>query len=214
MHTLLEALAHNFEGYETVENLMRSAPKFGNDDPYVDSIAAQVSKMFCDEVRRHRDPFGASYVPVLGVANWHWAAGSLTGCLPDGRKKGLPLADGGASAAYGRDVRGPTCLLRSATTIDHYQTGGTLLNIKFDPSVFQSQETADKAVALLKGFFLLEGHHIQCNVVSAQELREAQLHPEKYRHLIVRVAGYSAHFVELSRTVQDEIIARTAHSVR
>lgn len=211
---VLEALAHDFVGYDDVEKRLARAPKYGNDDAYVDSIARETATMFCTEVRKYSDPFGGYYIPVLGVANWHWAAGSMTGALPDGRRKGLPLADGGVSAHYGRDHKGPTSLMHSATSLDHYMTGGTLLNVKFDPSVFLEAETSEKAVSLLEGYFALGGHHCQCNVVSTAELKAAQANPQDYRHLIVRVAGYSAHFVQLSKTVQDEIIARTAHSVR
>lgn len=214
MRDLAGVLASDFAGSNEVQGILAQVPKYGNDDQYVDAIAAETAKMFCNEVRKHRDPFGGTYVPVLGVANWHWAAGSLTGALPDGRRKGLPLADGGVSACYGRDRRGPTCLIRSATTVDHYMTGGTLLNLKFEPSVFDDPETIQKFLALLGGFFELGGHHCQFNVISAEELREAQKKPEQYRHLIVRVAGYSAHFVQLSKTVQDEIIARTTYCVR
>jgi formate C-acetyltransferase len=128
--------------------------------------------------------------------------------LPDGRKAKEPLSEG-ISPVQGADKKGPTAVLKSASKIDHLRTGGTLLNQKFTPSFFENEEIIPKMTALIRGYFRMNGHHIQFNVVSAETLRDAQKHPEKYRDLIVRVAGYSDYFNDLGEDLQNEIIKRT-----
>ena len=130
--------------------------------------------------------------------------------MPDGRKAGMPLSEG-ISPVQGADRRGPTAVLKSAAKMDHARTGGTLLNQKFNPSLLRTEEGLDKFVQLIRTYFRLDGHHIQFNVVDAATLRAAQEHPEEYRSLIVRVAGYSDYFCDLTKALQDEIIARTEH---
>jgi pyruvate-formate lyase len=137
--------------------------------------------------------------------------GSVTGALPNGRKAGVPLSEG-ISPTQGADVRGPTAVLKSAARIDHARTGGTLLNMKLSPDVLAGQ-SLDKVTALIRGYFRMNGHHVQFNVVSAETLRAAQENPEQHRNLIVRVAGYSDYFVDVGRALQDEIISRTEHGV-
>jgi formate C-acetyltransferase len=132
----------------------------------------------------------------------------VTGATPDGRKAWEPLSDG-ISPAQGADKFGPTAVLQSAAKMDHVRTGGTLLNQKFTPQVLESQKAMDELAHLVRGYFAMGGHHIQFNVVTAETLRKAQVHPEQYRDLIVRVAGYSDYFCDLTKALQDEIIART-----
>jgi pyruvate-formate lyase len=136
--------------------------------------------------------------------------GSVIGALPDGRKARVPLSEG-ISPVQGADTHGPTAVIRSASRIDHLKTGGTLLNQKFTPEFFEDDEAIMKITKLIRSYFRLNGHHIQFNVVSADTLRDAQKHPENYRDLIVRVAGYSDYFNDLGTDLQDEIIRRTEH---
>jgi pyruvate-formate lyase len=138
-----------------------------------------------------------------------WAGGAITGATPDGRLAGEVLADGSMSPMRGRDVNGPTAVIKSASKINQSRFASTLLNMKFHPSALSSTEDLRKLAFLIKTYFNLGGKHIQFNVVSRETLIEAQKHPENYRDLVVRVAGYSAYFVELAKPVQDEIIART-----
>jgi len=140
----------------------------------------------------------------------HVYFGSVTGATPDGRKSGTPLSEG-ISPVQGADRKGPTAVLKSAAKMDHVRTGGTLLNQKFTPSLLEGERGLDNLSHLVRGYFTLGGHHIQFNVVDAATLRHAQAHPEEHRDLIVRVAGYSDYFLDLSRALQDEIIARTEH---
>jgi trans-4-hydroxy-L-proline dehydratase len=134
----------------------------------------------------------------------------VTGATPEGRRARAPLSEG-ISPVQGADRKGPTAVLKSASKLDHLRTGGTLLNQKFTPSLLARDEDMDKLVQLIRTYFRLEGHHIQFNVVDAETLRAAQKHPEEHRDLIVRVAGYSDYFCDLSETLQDEIISRTEH---
>jgi len=134
----------------------------------------------------------------------------MMGAMPDGRKAHQPLSEG-ISPVQGCDTKGPTAVIRSAAKLDHIRTGGTLLNQKFSPSFFEDELSIAKLGSLVRSYFRMDGHHIQFNVVSVETLRDAQLHPEKYRDLIVRVAGYSDYFNDLGEDLQNEIINRTAH---
>jgi formate C-acetyltransferase len=136
--------------------------------------------------------------------------GSVVGATPDGRHAWQPVSDG-ISPVQGTDRHGPTAVLRSAARLDHARCGGTLLNQKFTPELLEGEEGLARLVQLVRGYFALDGHHIQFNVVTAETLRDAQAHPEKHRDLIVRVAGYSDYFCDLTRPLQDEIVARTEH---
>jgi formate C-acetyltransferase len=140
----------------------------------------------------------------------HVYFGSVIGALPDGRMSGQPLSEG-ISPFQGADHKGPTAVLKSASKIDHLLTGGTLLNQKFSPSFFEGEEAINKLTGLIRGYFRMDGHHIQFNVVTAATLKDAQKHPEKHRDLIVRVAGYSDYFNDLGEDLQNEIIRRTEH---
>jgi formate C-acetyltransferase len=140
----------------------------------------------------------------------HVYFGSVTGATPDGRKASLPVSEG-ISPVQGADRRGPTAVFKSAAKMDHIKTGGTLLNMKLTPSLVAEEDGIDKWAHLVRSYFKLDGHHVQFNVVTAQTLREAQARPEEHRDLIVRVAGYSDYFCDLSAELQEEIISRTEH---
>jgi formate C-acetyltransferase len=141
----------------------------------------------------------------------HVYFGSVTGAMPDGRKAGVALSEG-ISPVQGADRRGPTAVFKSAAKMDHLKTGGTLLNMKVTPALLRDETGIDRLAQLVRGYFKLDGHHVQFNVVTAETLRAAQARPDEHRDLIVRVAGYSDYFCDLSRELQDEIIARTEHT--
>nr|WP_240732253.1 glycine radical domain-containing protein [Geobacter sp. FeAm09] len=142
----------------------------------------------------------------------HVYFGSVVGATPDGRRAGVPLSEG-ISPVQGADRNGPTSVIKSAGKMDHIRTGGTLLNMKFSPHLVAGEEGIDKMASLVRGYFRMDGHHVQFNVVGAETLRAAQADPESHRDLIVRVAGYSDYFCDLSRELQDEIVTRTEHNV-
>jgi trans-4-hydroxy-L-proline dehydratase len=211
MEGILEALQNNFENYgEFRRELVFSTPKYGNDDDYADQHATQTFNMFFESVDGRPCYRGGKFRINMLPTTCHIYFGSVTGALPDGRLAGKPLSEG-ISPVQGADHKGPTAVLKSAAKIDHIKTGGTLLNQKFTPSFFDDPESYRKLTALIRTYFRLDGHHMQFNVVSADTLRNAQKHPEKYRDLIVRVAGYSDYFNHLGEDLQNEIIARTEH---
>jgi pyruvate formate-lyase/glycerol dehydratase family glycyl radical enzyme len=206
---LLNAMAANFEGYEEERRLLMSAPKYGNDDDYVDSIATDEYRFLvslCSEVEAC---YGAKYVCAPHSINLQGECGKLVGALPNGRRAGTALADGGVSPCQGADVHGPTAVINSAGKIDHVPIFGTLFNMKFNPSALRTRNDMLNLLALIKTYFEgYKGKHIQFNVVDRPTLLDAQAHPEHHRNLVVRIAGYSALWVELERVLQDEIIAR------
>lgn len=211
MPELLDALARNFVGYETLrQRLWNKTPKFGNDDDYADRILTDVFNAFFDAIDGRRNTKGGSYRVNYLSTTCHVYFGSVTGATPDGRRAGMPLSDG-ISPVQGADRKGPTAVVKSAAKMDHARTGGTLLNQKFTPQLLKDETGVAKVGELVRSYFRLGGHHIQFNVVTAATLRAAQAEPEKYRDLIVRVAGYSDYFCDLTRALQDDIIARTEH---
>jgi trans-4-hydroxy-L-proline dehydratase len=211
MDELLDALAENFEGQEKTRLLLwNKTPKFGNDDDHADSIVQDVFNAFFDEVNGRPNTKGGCYRVNYLSTTCHVYFGSMTGATPDGRKARQPHSDG-ISPVQGADRHGPTAVIKSAAKMDHLRTGGTLLNQKFTPQLLKGDAGLDKIAQLVRSYFRLDGHHIQFNVITAETLRAAQAEPEKYRDLIVRVAGYSDYFCDLTRALQDEIIARTEH---
>jgi len=210
MHQLLECLASDFSGCESMRQSLRLAPKYGNDDDRADQIARQLFEYYFDALDGRPNTKGGCYRVNLLPTTVHVFFGRMVGATADGRAAGMPLSDG-ISPTQGVDTSGPTAVLRSAAKIDHVRTGGTLLNQRFLPKMFQEENDLRKVGQLVRGYFRLDGHHIQFNVVDSETLREAQAHPERHRDLIVRVAGYSDFFSSLDRHLQDEIIARTAH---
>jgi pyruvate formate-lyase/glycerol dehydratase family glycyl radical enzyme len=211
---LPDVLRNDFGRDEALrQRLIRRAPKYGNDDERVDALAQRWGDRYSELVSQHPTIRGGSYQPGFYTVSAHVPMGAAVGALPDGRRAGEPLADGGLSPMTGRDRLGPTAVLRSVSKLNlELASNGTLLNMKFLPSFFQGSEALDKFVFLLRSFCSLRIPHVQFNVVSADTLRLAQARPEDYGSLVVRVAGYSAYFTELDRTLQDEIIARTEFS--
>jgi formate C-acetyltransferase len=209
---LIRATDADFEGYECIQHdLIYNTPKYGNDDDYADQHAVAVFEIFHAAVDGNPDSRGGVHRINMLPTTSHVYFGSVTGATADGRKAWKPLSEG-ISPAQGADKQGPTSVLRSASKIDHLKTGGTLLNQKFAPQFFDDEESYNCLTALIRSYFALNGHHIQFNVVNADTLREAQKHPELYRDLIVRVAGYSDYFNDLGEDLQNEIIMRTEHS--
>jgi pyruvate formate-lyase/glycerol dehydratase family glycyl radical enzyme len=208
---LLDLLKNNFEGSEkTRRMLLNRTPKYGNDEDYADSIAQLVFDIYFELLDGRPNTKGGEYRVNLLPTTVHIYFGRVTGALPDGRKAREPLSDG-ISPSQGADKNGPTAVIKSAARIDHVRTGGTLLNQKFMPQMLADEAGIDKLGHLVRTYFKLGGHHMQFNVVGAETLRKAQQEPEKYRDLIVRVAGYSDYFADVGKELQDEIIKRTEH---
>jgi formate C-acetyltransferase len=211
MTDLLAALKNNFQdAAEMRERLLNDTPKYGNDEDAVDEILREVFEAFFQAVEGRPNTRGGVHHINLLPTTCHVYFGSITGALPDGRKAGIPLSEG-ISPVQGMDRNGPTAVLKSAAKIDHLRTGGTLLNQRFLPQVLAGQTGLAGLSHLIRSYFKLDGHHIQFNVVDSQTLLKAQQHPDDYQDLIVRVAGYSDYFVDLTPELQEEIIKRTAH---
>jgi formate C-acetyltransferase len=209
MEELLMALSNNFEGYEPLRRiLMLNTPKYGNDNDYADDVMKQVFEAYFQAVDGRPNTKGGYYRINLLPTTCHVYFGSVIGATPDSRKAGEPLSEG-ISPVQGADRNGPTAAIKSAAKMDHLRTGGTLLNQKFTPQFLADDEGIEKLAHLIRSYFKMDGHHIQFNVVTAETLRDAQKHPEKYADLIVRVAGYSDYFVDLGIDLQNEIIKRS-----
>ena len=211
MGDLLDALAGDFEGRDALrQRLVNRAPKWGNDDAAADGIMQDAFGAFVDAIDGRPNVRGGTYGVNMLPTTCHVYFGSMTGATPDGRHGGTPLSEG-ISPTQGADRLGPTAVLRSASRMDQARTCGTLLNMKVSPGIIEGDEGIAKLANLVRTYFRLGGHHIQFNVVSVKTLLAAQAHPDAHRGLIVRVAGYSDYFCDLSRELQDEIIARTEH---
>ena len=208
---LLEALNADFKGFEKLRvALLNKTPKYGNDDEYADQIMKAIFELYYSAVDGRPNMKGGSYRINLLPTTVHVYFGKVVGATPDGRKSAEPLSEG-VSPVQGADIRGPTAVIKSVSKIDHVKTGGTLLNQKFAPELLADEEGLDKLAHLVRTYFKLDGHHVQFNVVNATTLRDAQRHPEKYRDLLIRVAGYTDYFVNLTEALQNEIIRRTEH---
>ena len=204
-----EALIDNFTQRPLMrKQLSRKSPRFGNNDHRVDALAAGTVSLFCDIldsfVNEAGEPYRANMIPTTT----HIPMGHATAATPDGRLAGTPLSEG-ISPVQGQDMKGPTGVIRSMAKLDHARTAGTLLNMKFTPSILEGAGNLQKFSELIRTYFALGGYHMQFNVVSRETLIAAQKDPEAYRSLIIRVAGYSDYFNALSRGLQDEIIMRT-----
>ncbi len=211
LEDLLVALQADFVGHERVRSLLLNrTPRYGNDDDYADEVMQAVFEAYYEAVEGRPNTKGGAYHINLLPTTCHVYFGSVIGATPDGRKAGTPLSEG-ISPVQGADRHGPTAVIKSAAKMDHARTGGTLLNQKFTPQLLETEEDLDKLVQLVRSYFRLDGHHIQFNVVDAATLRAAQRNPEQHRNLIVRVAGYSDYFCDLTPALQEEIIARTEH---
>ena len=212
MDELLEALECNFEGKEKIRlTLLNKAPKYGNDNDYVDGIAADILRHYKETVSKYRDSRGGKYVVVVESQSMNVSEGKCVLASADGRFAHEALNDN-CSPVMGRDVNGPTATVKSVAKLDQKNAqDGCLFNIRFEPRSIQGEKGRKILDSVVKTFFDNMGEHIQINVVDDQTLRAAQKEPEKYRNLLVRVAGYLAYFTELDKSVQDNIIARTAH---
>ena len=212
---LLQILENNWEGHEPLRQyFINKYPKYGNDNDEVDLLGAELLSYYGDEVAKYKNPRGGTFTPGSYTVSAHIPLGEGVGATPDGRKAGEQLADGGLSPMVGRDKHGPSASLKSVSKLDNIlNTNGSLLNVKFSPSTLEGDAGLDKLIAYLRSFSRLKLQHIQFNVVSRETLLDAQAHPENYGHLVVRVAGYSAMFVELSKAIQDDIINRSEHTL-
>lgn len=209
--TLLSALKKDFRGHEPLrQRFLNKTPRYGNDDDYADAVMREVFEAYYEAVNGRANTKNGTYRINLLPTTVHIYFGKVVGATPDGRKAKEPVSEG-VSPVQGADRHGPTAVIKSVAKIDHLRTGGTLLNQKYTPHLLSDEAGIDKLAHLIRSYFKLDGHHIQLNVVDTATLREAQKNPLKYRDLIVRVAGYSDYFVDLSPELQDEIIKRTEH---
>ncbi len=198
--------------YGAIHEMIEAVPKFGNDIPEVDAFARDVAYTYTKPIEKYKNPRGGQYHAGLYPVSANVPLGAQTGATPDGRLAYTPVADG-VSPSAGRDVSGPTAAANSVARLDHFiASNGTLFNMKFHPSALAGRAGLESFTALIRAYFDQKGSHIQFNVVSRETLRDAQAHPEKYKALVVRVAGYSALFTTLSRSLQDDIINRTEQS--
>ena len=214
---VIEALKNNYEGnvYEKMKNeFISDETKYGNDIDEVDNISAEILRYYCKEVEKYKNPRGGIFIPGSYTVSAHIPLGEVVGATPDGRLSGEQLADGGLSPMFGRDVFGPTAVLKSLSKLDNVLlTNGSLLNVKLSPSAVKTEEGINKFVNFIYAYMKLKLTHIQFNVIGVETLKKAQIEPEKYGNLVVRVAGYSAFFSELNKKIQDDIIHRTEHGL-
>ncbi len=209
MGDLLLAMQENFSGHDKVLNLVRNfAPKYGNDDEYADKVMQEVFELYYKEVTGRPNTKGGSYRINMLPTTCHVYFGEVMMASANGRLAHKPVSEG-ISPEKGADTKGPTAVIKSCSKMDHLKTGGTLLNQKFSPSVIEGEVGISRLADLIRAYFNMDGHHIQFNVIDHETLIAAQQQPEEYKDLIVRVAGYSDHFRNLSKELQDEIIGRT-----
>lgn len=209
MDEMLKAVENNFEGYEEIHNLVcNKTPKYGNDDDYADEIMRSVFDLYHDTVTGRPNMKGGKYRINMLPTTCHVYFGEVMIASPNGRLAHKPVSEG-ISPEKGADTKGPTAVIKSCSKMDHLSTGGTLLNQKFAPAVVAGETGLDQMANLVRTYFNMDGHHIQFNVIDRETLIDAQKNPQDYKDLIVRVAGYSDHFHNLSRELQDEIIGRT-----
>jgi formate C-acetyltransferase len=210
MDQLLAALAVNFEGYDDIRQMCLAAPKYGNDDDEADAMVALLWKNATDSFQQYRTADGQRFQIETQGAAWAQWAGEMVGALPNGRKAGVPLYDAAASPMQGRDTKGMTAVLNSVTKCcDPAHVHGPVLNQRIAPGALKSRAGRDKLAAVIASYFDRPSYHIQFNVFDREMLLDAQKHPENYRNLLVRVAGYSAFWVELKPEVQEDILLRT-----
>jgi formate C-acetyltransferase len=215
MKQVIDACKADFKGHEDVQALLKTAPCYGNNDPYADEIGKYVDSLSVEFAEKYQDELGVHldvrYVPFTS----HVPFGRVVSATPNGRVAWYPLSDG-SSASHGADKNGPTAILMSNYTtknFNHRERAARLVNIKFTPKCLEGEEGTQKMVDFIRAYCDLRLWHIQFNVINAETLIKAQKNPEQYRNLIVRIAGYSAYFCDLSKDLQDDLIARTAHDV-
>ena len=212
MDEVLEACAHNWDGQEKMRQYIRNhTPFFGNDDTYADQIALRVYNDLVEAIEgRPNTRGGRTYLNMLSTT-CHNYFGSVCGATPNGRMAHFAISDG-TSPAHGSDTHGPTAVIKSLGKLDQTKSGGTLLNVRLVPSLLKTRDDQRKLASLIRAYFKFGGHHIQFNIVDTATLRDAQQHPDDYRDLLVRVAGYSDYFNDMTEQLQNEIIARTESS--
>lgn len=212
MKALMQAISDNFEDHDITKNLVSNrTPKYGNDEDYADDIMRDVFNVFHDQVTGVPNIKGGAYRIQMLPTTCHVYFGEVMGASANGRLAHKPVSEG-ISPEKGADTKGPTGVIKSCAKMDHLSTGGTLLNQKFTPSVLAGASGLENLASLVNAYFTMDGHHIQFNVIDRKTLLDAQAHPDEYKDLIVRVAGYSDHFHNLSKALQDEIIGRTEQS--
>lgn len=211
METLAGALRANWEGFEALREKAQDCPKYGNDDDYVDDIAIELSNHFYREIHQYRDIFGSPFnTAFMGISNYI-PMGRVLGATPCGRKNGEPSSEG-VSPYVGTDRSTPLAAMKSTAKVNQeIHSGGTLLNLRLSPDLVATKRGQSNLGAMIQTLFSLGAFHVQFNCISSETLRDAQAHPENYKDLLVRVAGYSTQFVNLSKSMQDAIIARTEH---
>jgi pyruvate-formate lyase len=207
------ALARDWQGSEALRRKALDAPKWGNDDDAADSVFLDLFEDYSAFVPGQLNYLGQPYDPSMLAISTPVPFGKACGAFPDGRCAGQPLADGVTSPFPGTDVHGPTAVIRSSSKVDHSRIRGGLLNLKFHPSALEGERGSRNLLALIRTYFEKPGFHIQFNVVDSAMLRDAMEHPESYRDLVVRVAGFSAYWVEMSRALQEQVICRTEHGL-
>ncbi len=213
LEELRAAVAANWEGFETLRKKALAVPKWGNDDDFVDGIFVELFADYCAWVRGQENYLGEPYDPSMLAISTPVPFGKACAAFPDGRRKGESLADGVTSPFPGTDTHGPTAVVRSSSKVDHTQIRGGLLNLKFHPSALYGVKGSRNLLALIRTYFEKPGFQVQFNVVDSEMLRDAQIHPDQYRDLVVRVAGFSAYWVEMSGPLQDQVIWRTEHGL-
>ena len=190
--------------------MLNKTPRYGNDDDRADDIMVRCFEAYHETVEGRPNLRGGEYHINMLPTTCHVYFGAVMGAMPDGRRAAVPLSEG-ISPVQGADRQGPTAVFKSAAKMNHLKTGGTLLNMKFSPRLLEGATGIDMLTGLVRGYFGMDSHHVQFNVVTADTLRDAQADPSGHRDLIVRVAGYSDYFCDISRKLQDEIIERTEH---
>jgi len=213
MSELIDVLDANFEGKEEIRQMLLGAPKFGNDDDYVDLITREIARFASLEHRKHPHIHGGMHRSSHTTVTAGLAIGRMVGATPDGRKSGEPLNDGGLSPHQGRDKKGPTAVMKSVSKIDWQAAYGGVMNLRFTTDALKGDEGIVRLMALIRAYHDMGGFHVQFNCVDLKTLRDAQEHPEKYPDLLIRVGAYSAYFVQLSRPLQEDIISRTEHTM-
>jgi pyruvate-formate lyase len=211
---LYDAVMANWEGYEPLrQRILTEVPHFGNGDPYADAEMKYLLDLYYNISRNFSTHRCKVYKCGTFGASDHVVQGEITWATPDGRKSGTPIADA-CSPAQGRDVNGPTAVFASATTFDHSRfMDGMALNIKIHPTSLRGQDGVNKLIDMTKTYFEKGGMEVQYNVVDAETLRKAQEKPEDYQNLVVRIAGFSAYFVDMTPAMQADIISRAEHRI-
>jgi formate C-acetyltransferase len=216
MEELIDALDNDFDGEqgEEIRQMCLAAPKYGNDIDEADEMLRDVAKFTGHVIMGEKNMFGYPYVVNRNGQAWHFMAGKRLAALPNGRKRGEPLADGSLSPMQGMDTNGPTALLNSALKADFKgESLAAVMTLSLPAGLVQSDEIREKVIDLTEAYLGHDGLYIQYNILDKNALLEAKKHPERYRDLLVRVGGYSAYFVQLSPEIQDEIIRRTEQNL-